>query len=157
MLLYVSKFEYRSIYLHNFQVRCWGVGHRRENLLRKLLLEFCSYRLRSNHFEENQFMHPEKKSLEKPKTDESSKHYRQIHCLWLKIMTVQCTWCEERLCWYLHKFLLIQIHVCRKCDVTLVVHPSWYILPSLTLRLCTQVIQHLPCEFCLVWKTLFCY
>ena len=34
-------------------------------------LELCSYRLCSNHFEENPFVHPGKKSPKNPQTDES--------------------------------------------------------------------------------------
>ena len=34
-------------------MHCWGAEHRRQILLRKLPLEVCSYRLCSNHFEEN--------------------------------------------------------------------------------------------------------
>ena len=60
-------------YLHFFfRVHCWGAEHRRENLLRKSPLELCNYRLWSNHSEETQFLHPDKKSPEDPKTDESS-------------------------------------------------------------------------------------
>ena len=81
MLFYFWIFLYRSIqYLHHFQVHCRGAEDRREDLSRKSPLELCSDRIPKNHFEENQFMHPDKKNL-----------------IWLKIMTVQCTWYEERL------------------------------------------------------------
>ena len=49
-----------------------GVQNTRDNLSRKSPLEPCSYRLYSNHFEENQVMHPDKKCITNPKTDESS-------------------------------------------------------------------------------------
>ena len=70
---YVWKVEHRSMqYLHYLKMHCWGAEHRREKLLRKSPLELCSYRLCSNHLEENQFMHPDRRSLKNPKTNESS-------------------------------------------------------------------------------------
>ena len=84
------------------------VQNRCEDLLWKSPLELCS-----NHFKENQFLHHDKKSLRNPKTD-GNRHgiVSKPTAIWLKIMTVQCTWYEERLsvdlctsfCWFLFKF-----------------------------------------------------
>ena len=88
-----------------------GAEHRRENLLRKSSLEFCSYRLCSNHYEKNPFMHPDNKS---PKNPLMKVAHNKPTAIWLMNMTVQCTWCEERLyvdlytsfCWTLQKFAM---------------------------------------------------
>ena len=83
--------------MHNFQGHCW-VQNRGERICRKkLLLELFSYRFSSNHFEENPFMHPDKKSPKNPQTDERTHNICKPFAIWLMIMSVQCTWYEERL------------------------------------------------------------
>ena len=67
--------------------------------------------------------------------------------IWLEIMSVQCIWYEERLyidpytsfCWPLCKFAISVMWL------------SEFTSPK------TFYHINLPCELCLVWKTLFCY
>ena len=71
--------------------------HRHENLLRKSPPELCSYRLCGAILRKNLFMHPDKKSPKNPQTDERTHNICKPFAIWLMIMSVQCTWYEERL------------------------------------------------------------
>ena len=65
--------------------------------------------------------------------------------IWLMIMTVQCTWYENRrACWSLHKFLLNPIKVCHKCDVT------WGVLSSFN-----TFCDHWCFDFAYIWSIMF--
>ena len=62
-LLYISA---------SFSGTLLGAEHRRDNLLTKSPMELFSYRLCTNHSEENSFMLPDRKSPKNSQTDESS-------------------------------------------------------------------------------------